>query len=106
AGVAVVARGALLAGRVRARAARRIAGTGGVALVGGGAVDGVTAHARAGLAHVGARAGVAVVALGPLGGGRVRAHARGGVALAHVVALVGRRADHRVAAHARAALAG
>ena len=60
--VAVVARGAVRRGGVGARARRRVARARDVALVARGARHGVRARARAGLAGVGLRARVAVVA--------------------------------------------
>src|SRR5206468_1631233 len=66
----------------------------------------VAADAGAGLAGVGLRAGVAVVARDAVGLGGVRARARRRVARARVVALIRRRAAHGVRARARAALAG
>src|SRR5439155_1428665 len=62
--------------------------------------------AGAGLAGIGLRAGVAVVACGAVGLGGVRAHARRRVARARVVALIRRRTGDGVRARARAALAG
>src|SRR5207247_2371112 len=106
AGVTVVARGTIGLGRIRARARGGIAGAGGVALIGGGADDGVGARAHAALAGVGLGAGVGVVAGGAIGLRRVRARARGGMAGFGSVALVGGRADDGVGARAHAALAG
>ena len=88
--VAVVARGAVRRDRVRTRPARRVAGARRVALVRGGARHRRTTDARAGLARVGLRAGVAVVAgraVGPSGSSTPRRR----VARARGVALVGRR---------------
>ena len=93
------------AGRVRAGARRRIARSPRVALVARRAGDRAAAHAGARLAAVRLRARVAVVARRPVGAGRVRADARRRVAGPRRVALVARRAGHRVAAHARARLA-
>src|SRR5439155_13131951 len=62
--------------------------------------------AAAGLAGVGLRAGVAVVARRPVGLGRVRAEAARRIADARDVALVLGGADDRVAAGAGAGLAG
>src|SRR5439155_576141 len=102
-GVAVVAGGSVRAGRIRAFTGRRIAGARVVALVLGGADDGVAAGARAALAGVGLRAGGAVgarrrVRLGGVGAGGVA------VAGAGLAAVVGRRAGEGRAA-ARAARA-
>src|SRR5206468_1700291 len=97
AGVAVVAGGAVGLGRVRAHARRRVARPGVVALVGGGADDRIASRAGARLTGVRPRAGGAVVAGGAVGLGRVRAHAGRRVARPRVVALVGGRADDRVA---------
>src|SRR5207249_2828866 len=106
AGVAVVAGAAVGLGGVRARAGRRVARPRVVTLVGCGADDGVPARAHAALAGVGSRAGVVVVARAPVGLDGVRARARGRVAGARVVTLVGCGADDGVPARARAALAG
>src|SRR5262249_14144920 len=75
AGVAVGAGAAVRLGRVRAGAARRIAGAGVVALVEGGADDGVRPDAGASLAGVGLGAGIAVGAGAAVRLGRVRAGA-------------------------------
>src|SRR5215831_443537 len=77
-----------------------------MALIRGNAGYRPRAGADAGLAGVGERAGVAVVAGGAVRLGRVRANARGRVARASVVALVERCAGHRVRAGAGAGLAG
>src|SRR6185436_11367729 len=102
AGVAVVARAPVGPGRVRAHAARGIAHAGDVALVGGDAEDVAGARAGAGLAGVGLRAGVAVVARAPVALGRVRAETAARIAHAHHVALIAGRAHHRVGAGAGA----
>src|SRR5207249_2429141 len=102
--VAVVARAPVGLGGVRARARRRVAGSGLVALVRGRTRRRATAHAGAVLARVGQRAGVAVVARAPIGLGGVRTRAGGRVAGPDVVALVSCRADDRVPARARALL--
>src|SRR5206468_1283466 len=86
--------------------ARRITGAGVVALILGGADDGVAARAAAALAGVGLRAGVAVVAGGAVGLRRVRADAARRIAGAGVVALILGGADDGVGAGAGAALAG
>src|SRR5262249_1134104 len=88
--VVVVARGAVLLGRVAAHAGRGIARPGDVALVGGRAHDGAAARADARLAGVGLRAGVVGVARGGVPGGG--ALAGRGIARAAHVALIGRRA--------------
>src|SRR5439155_889897 len=106
AGVAVVARRPVGLGRVRAQAARRIARPCVVALILGGADDGVRAGAAAALAGVGLRAGVAVVAGGAFGLGRVRASAPRRLACDLVVALILGGADDGVRTRAAAALAG
>src|SRR5213079_3263599 len=85
---------------------RGVAGAGRVALVGGSAHDGVGAYAGAGLAGVGPRAGVAVVARRSVELGGIAAGARRGIAGAGGVALVGGRAHDGVGAHASAGLAG
>src|SRR5206468_7845049 len=74
-GVAVTAGGAVGHGRVRADAGRRIAGARIVALILGGADDGVRADAPADLAGVGLGAGVAVAAGGAVVQGRAVAAA-------------------------------
>src|SRR5262249_14892370 len=97
-GVAVVARGAV--GLVdRAGAGGRVAGA---ALIDPAADDGVRTHARADLAGIGLRAGVARDA-GGAGGLVDRAGAGGRVAGA---ALIDPAADDGVRSHARADLAG
>src|SRR5438093_620298 len=76
AGVVVVAGGPVGLVRVRAHATHRVAGAGDVALIERGAGDGGgRAPAGAVLARLPARAGVVVVAGGPVGLVRVRAHA-------------------------------
>src|SRR6266403_240447 len=75
--------------RVRARPRGGITGAGGVALVGGGADDGVAARAHAALAGVGPRTGIAVVAGAAVALRRVRARPRGEITDAGGVALVG-----------------
>src|SRR5207248_2146330 len=106
AGIPVVAGAAVGLRRVRARARGGITGAGKVALVGGGADDGVAARADPALAGVGLRAGIPVVAGAAVGLRRVRARARRRVAGAGVVALVRGGADDRVATRADPALAG
>src|SRR5439155_451063 len=87
-----------------ARAGRGGAGAGAAGLGGGGADDGVGAGARPGLAGIGLRAGVAVVARGAVGPGRVGAETRRGSTHAGIVALIGRGAgDRRVRAAGRGA---
>src|SRR5207247_2598339 len=76
AGVAVVAGRSVELGGTAAEACRGVADAGGVALVGGGAYDRVRAHAGAGRAGVGLRAGVAVVARRSVGLGGIAADAR------------------------------
>src|SRR5207247_2488734 len=90
---------------VRARPRGGITGAGGVALVGGGAGDGVAAGAHAALAGVGLRARITVVAGAAVGLRRVRARPRGGITGAGGVALVGGGAGDGVAAGADPALA-
>ena len=83
---------------LRAGAVRRVADARDVALIAGGADDGVAAGAHAGLAGVGLRAGVAVGADGAVGRARVRAGAVRRVADARDVALIAgacRRRDWR-----------
>src|SRR5207244_7495133 len=106
AGVAVVARRSVELGGTAADARRGIADAGGMALVGGGARDGVGAHADARLAGVGLRAGAAVVARRSVELGGIAADARRGVAGAGGVALVGGGARDGVGAHAGARLGG
>src|SRR5438094_460212 len=104
--VVVVARGAVGLGRVRARAGRRVARADVVALVLGGAGDGIRAGAGPGLARVGPRARAVVVARRAvrLGGGR----GCGGreVALVAVVGVGRGGSGDGVRAGARAGLAG
>src|SRR5438128_956310 len=85
-GVAVVAGGAVLLGRVGALAGGRVAAAGVVTLIRRSAGDGVRARAPPRLAGVGLRASVAVVAGAAVRLRRVRARAGGGVAGAGVVA--------------------
>src|SRR5207249_1831492 len=106
AGVAVGAGGPVGLGRVGAGARGRVAGAGLVALIEGGADDGVRAGAGAGRAGVGLGAGVAVVARGAVRGGRVRADAGYRVAEPDHVALILGRADDGIRADAGAAQAG
>src|SRR3989442_5887899 len=80
AGIPVVAGAAVGLRRVRARPRGWITGAGNVALVGGGAGDGVAARAHAALAGVGLGARVAVVAAGAIVLLRGLAHAAAGVA--------------------------
>src|SRR5439155_298196 len=106
AGAVIVACRAVGPGRAGAVAGAGVAGACVVALVLRGADHGVRAGARAGLAGVAAGARVAVVARGAVGLGRVGAGAGGGVAGAHVVALVLRGADDGVRPPTRPRLAG
>src|SRR5439155_1717660 len=92
AGVPVVAGRVVGLGWVGAHARARVAGPYVVALVGGGADDGVGARTRAALAGVGLRAGIPVVAGRAVGLDGVVAGAVG-IAGGGLVALVGRRAD-------------
>src|SRR5439155_452796 len=87
-GVPVRAGAAVRLGGVGAGAARRIAGTGDVALVEGGADDGVRRNASAGLAGVGLGAGVPVAAGGTIRLGGVGADAACRIAGTGVVALI------------------
>src|SRR5207247_1589625 len=107
AGVAVIARGAVgFGGGVGALPRRWVARSRVVALIDGRADDGIRARARAGLAGVRLRAGVAVVAgraVRP--GGRVGALPSRGVAGPGVVALIDSRADDGIRACARPRLA-
>src|SRR5437762_2540130 len=104
--VVVVARRAIGLRGIRARAGRRVARADVVALVLGGAGDGIRAGAGAGLARVGPRARAVVVARRAVRLGWVRAHAGRRVAGADVVALVLGSAGDGVRAGARAGLAG
>src|SRR5947199_4778746 len=96
----VVAGRAVRLGRVRARAGRRVARADVVALVLGGAGDGIRAGAGAGLARVRARARAVVVARRAVGLRGVRARAGRRVARTDGVALVLGGADDGI--HARA----
>src|SRR5206468_12508822 len=78
AGIAVAAGAAIRLRRVRARPRGGSTGAGSVALVGGGADDGVAAGADPALAGVGLRAGIAVAARAAVGLRRVRARPGGG----------------------------
>src|SRR5438876_731087 len=102
----VVARRAVRLGRVRARAGRRVARADVVALVLGGAGDGIPVRAALPLSGVGPRARAVVVARRAVRLGWVRAHAGRRVARADVVALVLGSAGDGVRAGARAGLAG
>ena len=77
AGVPIRAAAAVRLRRVRASPRRGIASTSHMALVERRAHDRIAADARAGLARIGARAGVAVVACGAVCDRRVRARAGG-----------------------------
>src|SRR5262249_5562434 len=97
--------GAGAAGRLargRAGAARRMASAGVVALIEGGADDGVCPHAGAGVAAVGLGAGVTVGAGAAVRLARVRAGAARRIAGAGVVALIEGGADDGVRPHAGA----
>src|SRR5439155_1303340 len=106
AGVPDVANGSLELHGVRAGAGRGVARPRVVALVLGGADDGVRAGAHSPLTGVGLRACVPVVAGGAVGPSGVRAGAGGRVARPGVVTLVGHGADDGVPARAHARLAG
>src|SRR5439155_1665457 len=106
AGIAVGAGAAVGLVRVGARAVRRIADAGGMALVERGAHDGVRPGAGARLAGGGLRASVAVVASAAVGLVRVGAGAVGRIARAGDVAPIERRADDGVRPRADARLAG
>src|SRR5204862_340699 len=96
AGVAIVAHRPVGLERVRARAARRGADAGRMALVERRADHGVASRARARLAGVGLGAAVAIVAHRPIGLERLRTGTGRRDADTGRVALVHRRADHRV----------
>src|SRR6185503_13733095 len=102
AGVAVVARRAVALRRVGADSRARVADADDVALVHCSTHDVVHAGARAALTGVGLRARIAVVAGRAVGLLRVGARARGDVADALGVALIRRRADHRIGSRAHA----
>src|SRR5207253_7923036 len=106
AGIAVVARGAVGLGGVRAQPRGRVARARGVTLIRRRTGDGGAARARAALARVGLRARVTVVAPGVVGLARVRAQPRARVARARVVALVRRRTGDGIAGRTRAGPAG
>src|SRR5437016_5506663 len=106
AGVAVVARRPVGRRGGGAAARRGVARARHVALVEGGAGDGVAPDAARALAGVGLRAGVAVVARRPVGRRGGGAAARRGVARARHVALVEGGAGDGVAPDAAPALAG
>src|SRR5258706_6129 len=98
--IAVIARRPIGLGGIRARARRRIAAARGLALVLGGARDGIGACARARLAGVGLGARVAVVASRAVALRGIRASARSRIAAAGGVTLIGRDARDRVGADA------
>ena len=102
--VAVVTRGAVLFGRVRALAGRAIAATRRVTLVEGRARHRFCTRAYASLASVGLGTQRAVVAGRPVGLGGVGASAGPRVAAARAMALVTRGAGHRASAGAHPAL--
>src|SRR5207253_1170528 len=104
--VAVVAGGAIGPGGVGADTGRRVAGARVVALVLGVTDDRRAGDAGAAFAGVDGGARVAVVAGGAVRLGGVGAYPRRRVAGAGVVALILRRAQHRRAGGAHAALAG
>src|SRR5947207_2352557 len=106
AGIAVGAGGAVRRGRVGAGPVGRVTNTSVVALIEGGADDGVPALADTCPAGVGLGASVAVVAGAAVRRGRVGAGAVGRVTNAGVVALIERAADDGVRARAHARLAG
>src|SRR5439155_622938 len=107
AGVAVVARGGVGRGGCAALTRRRVARPHVVPLIGGCADDRIRARARARLAGVRLRAGVAVIAGRAVRfGGGVGALPRLRIARPGVVPLIGGRADDRIRARARARLAG
>src|SRR5262249_38094481 len=105
-GIAVGASAAVGDVRIGADAARRVADAGDVALIEGRADDGVRPDARAGLAGVALRAGIAITAGAPVRLVRVGAEAARRIADAGVVALIERGADDGVRPDARAGLAG
>src|SRR5205085_5746650 len=105
AGVAIVGGGAIGRRRVRAGAGGRIARARRVALIRRRAGHGVAARTRARLTRIALRAGVAVVAGGAVGGGRVRTRARGWIACTRCMALIRSNARDWVGSYARAALA-
>src|SRR5439155_1503412 len=108
AGIAVIARGAVgLGGGVTALARPSVLRAGGVALCSGRPDDRIRARARARLAGVRLRVGIAVIARGAVGlGGWVVARARRWVTRSAFAALFRSRADDRIRARARARLAG
>src|SRR6266478_5458870 len=96
--ITVVADAAVGLRRVRARPRGGITDAGGVALVGGGARNGVAAGAHPALTGVGQGALLAVVTGAAVGLRRVRARPRGGITGAGGVTLVGSGANDGVAA--------
>ncbi len=90
---------------IRAHARGWIAHACRMALIARRAGDGVSARAHAGLAEVDLGARVPVIASRSVGNRGIRTHARGWIAHASRVALVARRAGHRIAARAPAGLA-
>ena len=101
AGVAVVARAAIVLDWVGADPGPRVAGSGVMALIARGANDRVAAGADARLTRIGLRAGVAVIARAAIGFRRVGADAGGRIADAGQMALIEGGAGAR-RAHARA----
>src|SRR6266849_1734244 len=105
-GIAVVAGRSVGFRRLRATASRDIARAYVVTLIQRRADHWVRADASAGLARIGLRTGIAVVAGRAVRLRRLRATASRDIARAYVVTLIQRRADHWVRADASAGLAG
>src|SRR5262249_27804743 len=103
--VAVIAGHAIGLGRIGAKPRALIARPRIVALIGGGADHRIATRAHPGLATVGLRARIAVIARSAVGLRRIRARARRRIARARIVALVARRAGHGVASRADTRLA-
>jgi hypothetical protein len=106
AGIRIIARRTIGFVRVRANARRRIAYADIVALIQRDTRNRIATRASSRLAGIRLRARIRVIARRTIGFVRVRAHARGRIAYAHVVALIQRDTRHRIAAGTSSRLAG
>jgi hypothetical protein len=105
ASIAVIANSAVGLVGIGAHAVHRIANTGVVALIQSRTNDGHCAGTCSRLAGIHLRAAIAVIAHGSIGFRRIGAHARHGIARAHVVALAQRCTRDRVCPGTGACLA-
>lgn len=96
ASIVVIAHAPVGFGRIGTYARGGIARAGIVALIRRRADDGVCPGTGSRLTRIRLRAGIAVIAYGAIGFGRIRAHSRGGIARADIVALIRCRADDRI----------